>query len=95
MVIASARTVNGIMTLYLVDRRNLTGYAQVLEEVTVSGSATNIAKAYAYGLDLISQREINPLLITFYGYDGHGSVRFLAGTDGAITASHVFDAYGA
>ncbi|MCU0771579.1 MAG: hypothetical protein MUE94_07395 [Verrucomicrobia bacterium] len=39
---------------YLVCRQNLTGYAQVLEE-TVNGS---LSKVYAYGLDLIAQRDV-------------------------------------
>lgn len=40
--------------LYLVDTHNPSGYAQVLEELTVSGGATNFSKAYTYGLSLIS-----------------------------------------
>jgi RHS repeat-associated protein len=89
-----SKTVNGSMTVYLVDRRNLTGYCQVLEELTVSGTITNVAKTYTYGLDLISQLQISPLLITFYGYDGHGSARFLTGTNGVITDTYAYDAYG-
>jgi len=34
---------------------NPSGYAQVLEELTVSGT-TNLVRAYSYGLGLVSQR---------------------------------------
>ena len=46
-----AKTVGGVTTNYLVDDRNLTGYAQVLEEI-VGGA---VQRKYTYGLDLISQ----------------------------------------
>src|SRR5688572_5352262 len=44
--------------LYLVSTVNPSGYAQVVEEFTVAGGggATNLSRAYSYGLDLISQR---------------------------------------
>jgi hypothetical protein len=29
-----------------------------------------------------------------YGYDGHGSVRFLTGADGAVTDTYFYDAFG-
>ena len=63
------KVAGGVTTLYLVDMRNLSGYAQVLEELTVSGGTTNLAKAYSYGLDLISQRVPNTST-NFFGYDG-------------------------
>jgi RHS repeat-associated protein len=65
----------------------------VLEELTVSGSTTNLSKVYAYGLDLISQR-YNGSEIRYFGYDGHGSTRFLT-TDGSILSdTYTYDAYG-
>jgi RHS repeat-associated protein len=88
------KTFNGATTIYLVDVANLTGFAQVMEEFTVSGGTTNLAKTYSYGLDLISQRQISPALVTFYGYDGLGSVRFLTDTNGAITDTYLYDAFG-
>jgi YD repeat-containing protein len=45
-----SKTLNGLTTKYLVDTNNLTGYAQVVEEL-VSGQVT---KQYTYGLDLLS-----------------------------------------
>jgi RHS repeat-associated protein len=32
---------------------------------------------------------------SFYGYDGHGNVRFLASSAGAVTDTYTFDAFGA
>jgi RHS repeat-associated protein len=32
---------------------------------------------------------------SFYGYDGHGNVRFLASSGGAATDTYAFDAFGA
>jgi hypothetical protein len=49
-----AKTVNGQTTFYLVDTNNLTGYAQVVEELR---SGVGVVKAYTYGTDLISQRQ--------------------------------------
>src|SRR5439155_22347886 len=66
-----ARTTGGVATKYLVDDRNLTGYAQVLEEII--GSA--VQRVYTYGLNRISQSQASGT--SFYGYDGHGNVRLL------------------
>ena len=55
---------------YLVDDNNPTKYAQVVEEL--QGKA--VARQFTYGLTRISQRKIRGPL-SFYGYDGHGSVR--------------------
>ena len=41
----AAKTVNGVTTRYLVNDKNPTGYAQVVEEV-VSGS---VQRTYTYG----------------------------------------------
>jgi RHS repeat-associated protein len=83
-----SKTVNGITTKYLVDTNNLTGYAQVVEEL-VSGQVT---KQYTYGLDLISQRQNSS--VSFYNYDGHGSVRGLSNTSGSVTDTYTYDAFG-
>ncbi|MEW6161409.1 MAG: RHS repeat-associated core domain-containing protein, partial [Verrucomicrobiota bacterium] len=80
-------------TLYLVATVNPTGYAQVVEELTVSGSVTNLSKAFVVGLDLISQRQSNGT-VNYYGYDGLGSVRFLLNSSGTITDTYTYDAYG-
>jgi RHS repeat-associated protein len=73
---------------YLVDNRNPSGYAQVLEEKT--GSTTNL---YTYGLDLISQRQVGGTA-NYYGYDGNGSTRFLTSTSAAVTDTYAYDAFG-
>jgi len=39
-----SKTTGGATTLYLVDDRNPTGFAQVLEELAVSGGTTNLTK---------------------------------------------------
>ncbi|MEI7729243.1 MAG: RHS repeat-associated core domain-containing protein [Verrucomicrobiota bacterium] len=87
-------TTNGVTVLFLVDDRNPSGYAQVLEELIVSGGATNLAKVYSYGLDLIAQRQIGSGTVSFYGYDGNGNTRYLAGANGIISDTYAFDAFG-
>lgn len=79
--------------LYLVDTRNPSGYAQVLEEFTVSNGATNLAKAYTYGLNLISQRAPGSSTY-FFTYDGHGSTRMLTDAGGNFVNAFAYDAYG-
>jgi RHS repeat-associated protein len=86
------KVASGVTTLYLVDALNPSGYPQVLEELTVS-TTTNVSCAYTYGLALISQRQ--PSITTnFYGFDGHGSVRFLTDPVGAIGNTYMYDAFG-
>jgi RHS repeat-associated protein len=92
--IRASKASGGTTTLYLVDDRNPTGYAQVLEELTVSGGTTNLAKVYTYGLDLIAQRQVSGNITHFYGYDGNGNVRYLSGSAGTVTDTYVYDAYG-
>ena len=77
---------------YLVDANNHTNYAQVVEEL-VSGSVT---RQYTYGHDLISQRQLiaGDWKLSFYGYDGHGRVRYLTNETGAITDTYTYDAFG-
>jgi RHS repeat-associated protein len=81
-------------TLYLVATVNPSGNPQVVEEFTVSGGVTNLSKVYSYGLQLISQRQVSSGTVNFYGYDGHGSTRFLTSTNGTITDTYTYDAYG-
>ncbi|MBZ5634919.1 MAG: hypothetical protein LAO55_17495 [Acidobacteriia bacterium] len=83
-----AKTVGGVTTKYLVDDRNLTGYAQVLEEI--SGGA--VQRVYTYGLNRISQSQASGT--SFYGYDGHGSVRLLTDATGTVTDRYDYDAFG-
>jgi RHS repeat-associated protein len=88
-----SKTVGGVTTYYLMDDRNPSGYAQVVEEITASAGATNLTKVYAYGLDLISRQQPG-VATNYYGHDGHGSVRYLTGTSGDITDTYTYDAFG-
>jgi RHS repeat-associated protein len=85
-----AKIAAGVTTRYLVDELNPTGYAQVIEEV-VGGSAQ---RTYTYGSALLSQNEISSNRMSFYGSDGHGSVRLLTDTAGEITDTYDYDAFG-
>ena len=83
-----AKTVAGVTTRYLVDDRNLTGFPQVVEEVA-NGVAQRV---YTYGLNRISQSQASGT--SFYGYDGHGNVRILTDSTGAVTDRYDYDAFG-
>jgi len=87
-----SETAGGVTTKYLVDTLNPTGYSQVVDEV-VSGAVT---KTYTYGLRLISENQVSgsTWTPTFYGYDGHGNVRFLTNTAAAVVNTYTLDAYG-
>ena len=87
-----SETAGGVTTKYLVDTLNPTGYSQVLDEL-VSGSVT---KTYTYGLQRISENQLSgsTWTPTFYGYDGHGNVRFTTNTAGAVGNTYQYDAFG-
>jgi RHS repeat-associated protein len=83
-------------TKFLVDRNNLTGYAQVVEEI---GQGGELQVIYTYGLDLISQDRRDDDLSgnftqSYYLYDGLGSIRALTDSTGAITDTYTYDAWG-
>jgi YD repeat-containing protein len=60
-------TVAGVATSYLVADQNLTGYAQVMDEL--QGGA--VTRTYTYGLSLINQRlTANGPGLSFFGFDG-------------------------
>jgi RHS repeat-associated protein len=87
-----AETAGGVTTNYLVDTQNPTGYAQVVDELQ-SGT---VARTYSFGLERIRETQtLNSVLTTsFYGYDGHGSVRQLTNSTGAVTDTYDYDAFG-
>jgi RHS repeat-associated protein len=92
-------SVNNANKFYVVDDRNPSGYAQVVEEFTQPSSQPALSRVYNFGLALISQQQFstNTLLPTtesYYGYDGHGSVRFLMSTNGTVTDTYTYDAFG-
>lgn len=87
-----SKTAGGVTTQYLVDDLNPTGLSQVLEEV-VNGA---VQRAYTYGINRISERQLmngtwNP---SFYGYDGGGHVRLLTDVTGTVTDTYEYDAFG-
>jgi RHS repeat-associated protein len=88
-VVDAPGTANDSTTLYLVDDRNPTGYAQVIEERDAAGATT---VTYTYGLDLVSQRRGTK--VSYYGYDGLGSVRYLTDETGTVTDTYTYDAFG-
>ena len=85
-------TAHGTTTKYLVDTLNPTQLPQVLDE-TVNGGVT---RTYAYGLQRISENQLNGSTWTpsFYGYDGHANVRFLTNSAGTVTDTYQYDAFG-
>jgi RHS repeat-associated protein len=87
-----SEAVGGTTTNYLVDTQNPTGYAQVVDELQTG----TVARTYSFGLERISETQtLNSVLTpSFYGYDGHGSVRQLTNSAGAITDSYDYDAFG-
>ena len=87
-----AKTVGGVTTKYLVDDLNPSGYAQVLEE-SVAGEVQRI---YTHGNSLISQNQLiaGNWVASFYGRDGHASVRLLTDSNGVITDTYTYDSFG-
>ncbi len=87
-----SETAGGVTTKFLVDTLNPTGHSQVLDEL-VSGAVT---KTYTYGLQRISENQLSgsTWTPTFYGYDGHGNVRFTTNTAGTVGNTYQYDAFG-
>jgi RHS repeat-associated protein len=87
-----SETVGSVTTNYLMDTQNPTGYAQVVDELQ-SGAVT---RTYSYGLERISENQTlnSTWTLSFYGYDGHGSVRQLTSSTGAVTDTYDYDAFG-
>jgi RHS repeat-associated protein len=84
--------VGGATTKYLVDTLNPTGLPQVLDE-TVNGV---VSRTYTYGSQRISENQQigSTWTPSFYGYDGHGNVRFLTSSAGTVTDTYQYDAFG-
>ncbi len=55
-----------------------------------------VTRTYAYGLQRISENQKigTTQTASFYGYDGHGNVRFLTGSAGTATDTYVYDGFG-
>jgi RHS repeat-associated protein len=79
---------------YLIDEQTPTGYPQIAEEVLVG---TGVIRAYTYGTMRISQRLLitgNNWQLSYFGYDGGGSVRWLLDPTGTVTDAYAYDAFG-
>jgi len=87
-----AKTVGSTTTYYLLDDRNPSGYVQVLEEWTSTGTPT-LSKIYNYGYALISQRQPG-VSTNYFVFDGHGSTRVPADLGGNVVNAFAFDAWG-
>ncbi|HMG75196.1 MAG TPA: PKD domain-containing protein [Pyrinomonadaceae bacterium] len=85
----ASKTAGGVTTNYLSDSNSPTGYPQVVEEI----QGGSVIKSFGYGHSLISQQIVGGSL-SFYQYDGHGSVRLLTNASGAITDTYDYDAFG-
>ncbi len=87
-----SETVGGVTTKYLIDGNNPTGYGQIVEEI-VNGAVT---RRYTLGHWIISETQniSGAWAESFYGYDGHNSVRFLTNANGVVTDNYTFDAFG-
>ena len=79
--------IEGNETRFLIDSNRL--LAQVLEEYTADSS---INVSYVHGLDLIAQDRDS--ITSYYHVDGLGSTRDLTDSNGIITNSYVYDAFG-
>jgi YD repeat-containing protein len=68
------------------------GYPQAVAEV-VTGQPV---RTYTYGLERISELQTvnNAPTVSFYQYDGRGTVRMLTNSAGAVTDSYEYDAFG-
>jgi RHS repeat-associated protein len=83
---------SGVTTQYLIDDLSPTGYPQVVAEV-VTGQPV---RTYTYGLEWISELQTvnNAPTVSFYQYDGRGTVRMLTNSAGAVTDTYEYDAFG-
>jgi len=81
-------------TQYLIDDLNPTGYSQVLDELTGAIGSAAVTRTYTYGLQRISQDQIAGNVLSYYQYDGGGSVRQLTNSVGQVTDSYEYDAFG-
>ncbi len=94
-------------TIYVVDKNNPTGYAQVLEEgADTDGEgdldASEVDKSYVIGHDVIAQAvpDVVNAVMQYLMYDGHGSTRAMLNdvadviTAGGEQQLFAYDAYG-
>ena len=95
--VSKAVAVAGVTTTtqYLVDDLNPTGYPQVVDELVGPIGSAAVQRTYTYGLQRISQDQlVSGWLLSYYQYDGGGSVRQLTNSIGQVTDSYEYDAFG-
>ncbi|MBN1892833.1 MAG: RHS repeat-associated core domain-containing protein, partial [Clostridiales bacterium] len=83
----TAKITDGVLTYYLVDTAGV--LSQVLAELDHTGA---LITHYTRGSELISLSR--PGEKHYYLHDGHGSVRALSDTDGQVTDTYHYDAFG-
>ena len=93
----SASTVNGVLrssatSFFLIDPLSLTGFAQVIEELSAIGAAPTVS--YTLGNDIIAQSSNPSGSAQYLLKDGQDSTRQLATSLGAVTDYYGYDAYG-
>jgi len=84
-----AKTVGGATTHFLVDTNNPTGLPQVIEEI----QGGLVTRTFTYGHSRINQRIVGGA-ISFYQYDGRGSVRQLTDATATVTDAYDYDSFG-
>lgn len=85
-------TVDGgtsVVTEFLIDPQNHTGYAKAIEEI-VDGTT---ARTYVMGHEIISQTD-DAGGVRFFLHDGHGSTRALLDAAAAVVERYAYDAFG-
>jgi RHS repeat-associated protein len=87
------KTISGTNTYFVVDTRNPSGYAQVLEELSAPTTNSTPLRLYTHGLDLICQRQSSGTT-SYYGYGGNGNVRFLTATNASVSDTYTYDSFG-
>ena len=92
-----------IVTDYLIDPYNHTGYAQVLQETVDDGSSDWTRIQYTIGDDVLAQTSLTSADsganwttgdTQYLLYDGHGSTRQLVSDTGAVQDGYNYDSYG-
>ena len=83
----TAKITDGVLTYYLVDTGGV--LSQVLAELDHTGA---LITYYTRGSEIISISR--PGEKHYYLNDGHGSVRALSDSDGQVTDTYLYDAFG-
>lgn len=80
------KTTNGKLTKYIVDSN---GLSQVLAELD---SNDKVIAEYTHGIEIVSQTRNN--ITHYYLFDGNGNVRMLTDSEGTVSDTYDYDAFG-